>query len=282
MSFDKKNPYFQEDGVPKTRKSVVVFADILGFTNEMIKAYDENRADKLLTKLHSALNDSYKLLKYKVDKEDMWLFQKLWATKTFTDNIVIGLPISENVEDDMEEVFFHVGLLQHSMTMAGFFIRGAIAIGDLYIDDDIVFGGGLIEAYRAENQLARDPRIILAPSAIDYNNLHISDYLEIEYSPQYRVLLRDVDGQIFLNYLENILPQGHESGPFHEGLLEHKEIVEKKLENFSNDPIIWNKYAWVANYHNYFCGQYGYLHESYKIDHEKFRKNPTRITKLIN
>ena len=67
MNLEDQSPYSLESGVPKTHKSVVVFADILGFTNEMKKAYDEKRADKLLIKLHSALNNSYKLLTYNIN-----------------------------------------------------------------------------------------------------------------------------------------------------------------------------------------------------------------------
>jgi len=275
MILDDKHPFFQADGVPRTKVSVVVFGDILGFKDEMKKAYDEKRANDFLIKLRLALDESYRLLKY--ESPLSYGFPREYATKTFTDNIVIGFPIERDAESEIGSAFFHLGSMQLEMVQAGFFIRGGIAIGELYIDDDIVFGDGLIEAYRAESQLARDPRIILSKSAIEYLKIHLSYYHPVEYSPQYRELLRDVDGQIFLNYLDGILIAEDERGPFYEELQKHKDIVEQKLDEFANNPIIWSKYAWVANYHNYFCDQYEYFDESHKIDSTKLKLHPARI-----
>lgn len=275
MILDDRHAYFQADGVPRTKNSVVVFGDILGFSNDMRKAYDEGRAEELLIRLRSALNESYSLLKY--ESTITHDFPRAYATKTFTDNLVIGFPIVRDGESEMGNAFFHLGSMQLSMVQSGFFIRGGIAIGELYIDDDIVFGNGLIEAYRAESQLARDPRIILTESANEYLTNHLSYYAQTELSPQYRELLMDVDGQIFLNYLESILIAEDEAGPFYEELLKHKAIVEAKLDEFTNNPIIWSKYAWAANYHNYFCDQYSYFNESHKIDPSKLKLHPSRI-----
>jgi hypothetical protein len=56
MNFEDQSPYSIENGGPKTRKSFVVFTDILSFTNETKEAYDDKRAEELLIKLHSALD----------------------------------------------------------------------------------------------------------------------------------------------------------------------------------------------------------------------------------
>ena len=44
-------------------------------------------------------------------------------------------------------------------------MRGAISIDNLYIDEHIVYGKGLIDSYLGESQKARDPRIILTETA---------------------------------------------------------------------------------------------------------------------
>lgn len=276
MILDDQHPYFQADGVPRTKNSVVVFCDILGFSNEMIRAYDEERAGELLIKLRSALNDSYSNLKY--ESPISLGIPKCFAFKTFTDNIVICFPILGDGESEMWIAFLRLGLLQLEMVCSDFFIRGGISIGELYMDDDIVFGNGLIEAYRAESQLARDPRIVLGKSAIEYLKIHLSYYSEIDSSLQYRDLLKDIDGQIFLNYLDTILMAVDEVGPFYDKLTAHKAAIERKLDEFKNNPVIWSKYAWVANYHNYFCDQYDYFDDSHKIDPLKLMAQPMRIT----
>jgi hypothetical protein len=68
---------------------------------------------------------------HKLDDKNLLYLQLLprrMATKTFTDNFVIGFLIYQDGEEEMEDIFFHVGLLQLSMVKAGFFIGGAIAI----------------------------------------------------------------------------------------------------------------------------------------------------------
>ena len=55
---------------------------------------------------------------------------------------------------------------QFSMSVRGFFVCGAISIGNAFIDDIVVFGDALTEAYLGESKLARDPRIILTEKAV--------------------------------------------------------------------------------------------------------------------
>jgi hypothetical protein len=79
------------------------------------------------------------------------------------------------------------------MTIDGFFIRGGVAVADVYFDEEIVFGPGLLEAYATESQRARDPRIVLADSCLQYIAESSSGSL-----------LKDADGQLFVNYLNKI------------------------------------------------------------------------------
>lgn len=74
---------------------------------------------------------------------------------------MIGYPIHTDGEIELGNAFSDLSYFQMIMSMEGFFIRGGIAIGDLYMDEITVFGSGLMEAYQAETTLARDPRIVL-------------------------------------------------------------------------------------------------------------------------
>jgi hypothetical protein len=125
----------------------------------------------------------------------------LWAVKTFTDNVVLGIPIIQDGESDLGLVFSLAGLYQYKLIQNGFFVGGGIAVGQLYMDDDVVFGDALLEAHRAESELARDPRVVLAPSAARMIREHLCYYARICESPQSDELLVDVDGQVFVNYL---------------------------------------------------------------------------------
>ncbi|PER43291.1 hypothetical protein CN472_25250 [Bacillus thuringiensis] len=48
-------------------------------------------------------------------------------------------------------------------------------------------------------------------------------------------------------------------------LAQHKQVVEKKLEEYKDDSKLLDKYGWVANYHNYFCENYVGNSEGYII-----------------
>lgn len=171
-----------------------------------------------------------------------------------------------------------LALFQLKMVLSGFFLRGAISIGELYLDDDIIFGNGLLEALKGEQEQARDPRIILTGSALKHVDEHLTYYATLEDSPQYRELYRDADKQIFLNYLECILIAEDEIGPSFEELRRHKTVIEEKLREYVDRPPIWSKYLWVANYHNFFCEQYPHhFDDSFKIDLGEFQMRPDRL-----
>ena len=82
--------------------------------------------------------------------------------------------------------------------------------GKLYIDDNIIYGKGVIDAYKTESEIAIFPRIII-------DNTFFQGALNIE-TPKYpndvtldkifiglkTYYLRDFDNNIFINYLDNI------------------------------------------------------------------------------
>ncbi len=272
------NPYVNISGKPVMKKSVVVFVDILGYSN-MIKSINspEETADCLI-RLHEALYESRKEIDPQEDNLLGVLVEKdLYAMSSFTDNIVIGYPIRDDGEAELGGIFLKLSYFQMIMTMKGFFIRGAISIGDIYIDDTLVFGPGLIEAYEAEKDKARDPRIVLAQSAQSAVEKHLDYYGRGSHAPQNHCLLKDSDGQYFIHYLDPLFDD--EDPLFSERLVKHKDMIDNKLSSFKSSPKIWSKYFWAANYHNYFCESNNFINKSMKIDTEKLHLMPV---KLIN
>lgn len=280
---NSRNPYQVEGQKPCVVRSIVVYMDILGYTEMAIRAEREKRPNAFLSTLYEALRQSQMTL------TGNWLEcppigdKDPYALKAFTDNIVIAWPIGIYNRDDAEAElgfsFMSLSGFQLDMTMAGFFVRGAISVGDAYVDDIAVFGSGFLEAVEAEMRLARDPRIILTDSAVNTVREHLRYYGGAKYAPQNDDLYRDADGQWFLNYLESLILIDGEGGPAYAELARHKEIVEQRLREFRSEPRIWNKYAWVANYHNYFCDEHSeHIEESYKIDLSAAQMRPTRIS----
>jgi hypothetical protein len=160
---EKKNPYVVSGEPPKTRNSVVAVLDVLGFAETMKAAYRNRTAPKLLAELRTAMDNAYEnFAERNLDME----MPASWYVKAFTDNIVVGHPIMFYDEDDAEaelgSVLIALREYQLEMVNRGFFIRGGIAIGELYVDDEIVFGSALLEAYQAEQSTARDPRVVIS------------------------------------------------------------------------------------------------------------------------
>jgi hypothetical protein len=268
-----RNPYHQDNKAPLLRRSLFVFMDVLGYSTFMQEAQKGGTQSEALVKVHHALRMGRGWIDYDLTPELADFIKKEpYALKAFTDNVVIGWPIRDDAESELGGMLSMLTGFQMQLALEGFFVRGALALGDCYVDDIVVFGDALEEAYRAERSLARDPRIILTTGVVEATKVHLSYYPDPRGAPHVKGILRDADGQWFINYLQAILLGEEEQGPYYEDLNRHKVIVEEKLSRYKADPPIWSKYAWVAGYHNYFCEQYPeHFGAEYKIDVQLFR-----------
>lgn len=274
-----RNPYLQDGEEPTLVRSVFSFMDVLGYT-DLIKSSERDGVELTLRRIHSALSKGRDWLEEKGRSEETRNYFKkdLFALKAFTDNIVIGWPVRNDAESELGGAFFKLAMFQFQMVLDGFFVRGAISVGEAYVDEIVVFGDALIEAYEGELKLARDPRIILTHSAVEAAKQHLGYYPSPHHAPHVSYVLRDSDGQWFLNYLDCVLWAGDEHGPFYDDLLKHKAAVESKLAQYKGSPAIWSKYAWVASYHNYFCDfNARYFGAEHKVDIELFKQSPGLI-----
>jgi hypothetical protein len=285
MERDKRNPYLTDDDKPVLKSSVVAFVDILGYKSSTDNAHKEGKSQAFLNKLHQALLSGYQRLDecdengekiIPVDSEPLnRIFKKdIYKMSAFTDNIVIGYPIHKDAENELESIFSALAYFQLEMVNQGFFIRGAISIGDIYMDELTVFGHGLLESYNAETKDAINPRIILTKSAQDkvkdnIEKLHTDEDADgrkafnPKKSSHWQDLYKDKDGRFFLNYLDTIRI-GEDNEYFIALLEDHKRIMEEKLQEHRDDSF-FPKYVWSANYHNYFCDQFSEFVE-HKID----------------
>lgn len=270
-----RNPYHVFDQPPTLRRSVLVFMDILGYSEMIRQSEQAGTQQDLLERLYRALSVNRSSLEAKPEGLSN---KDRFALKAFTDNIVIGWPVLDDAESEFGAAFPELANFQFEMTLEGFFVRGALSVGDAYVDEIAVFGSALAEAFAGESVLARDPRIILTSSAVETGKKHLTYYADPKIAPHVRDVLRDSDGQWFLNYLDCVLIAEEEQGPFYEEFIRHKTIVEEKLVEHQSNPGIWSKYAWVAGYHNYFCDlHHRYFNDKHKINMELFRASPTLI-----
>src|SRR6266566_3595479 len=201
-----RNPYIVEGERPTLRESVFVFMDILGYSDLMFQSQKSGTEQEALKALYSALSDGRRGLEGgdlpelpKLGKKDFYVL------KAFTDNIAIGWPVHSDAEIELGSAFMRLTNFQFNMAIRGYFVRGAISVAPAYIDEIAVFGDALTEAYTGESKLARDPRIILTNSAVRAAKQHLTYYHPPAHAPHVREILKDSDGQWFLNYLDSVL-----------------------------------------------------------------------------
>jgi len=229
--------------------SVVCFADILGYKSMTLESLKKDEGDAFLRRLKSTLETAYAHIRV----EGRGYFQM----KVFTDNLVVGYTIQpQNLghgEPELGDAFMTFARFQMDMIRNGFMVRGGIAFGDHYMDEDVVFGPALIEA-AAQDQSGGVPRISLATSAIQRVKQHIQFYATPDIAPQCEFILKDRDGVYFLNYLSEAFSDYYEGAGIDFSVLDdHKVLVEDGLEMYESNSRVRVKYEWAAEYHNFIC-----------------------------
>lgn len=147
----------------KITKHIIIYFDILGY-QERIK---ENQ-NLFLHEIDNIINVTFN----NIDLLNCYF--KDINYKVFSDNFIITLPLKNNLILDLENLSalsFIIGIIENLFIETfQIFIRGCIHIGDLLINNNYVFGSGLVEAYNYENQQAIYPRIIISKEVLDYIN----------------------------------------------------------------------------------------------------------------
>ena len=165
--------------------------------------------------------------------------------KLFSDNVVIAQRIKkEKLSDQIISVINLVSLIQfEALFQFDYPLRGGITIGDLFIDDSIVWGTGLIDAYHIENSVANYPRVIVSPQII-------KDYEKCEEKSinLFALIKEDIDGLWFVDYLmaaPNIalIPEISAS------------LADKAAQHANEDERVKQKFNWIISYFNALCHQ---------------------------
>jgi hypothetical protein len=241
-----KEDYFAA-GKPVHRTSYCAFLDVLGFSERISQSFKSGKGDDLLQEFHA-------LLKKQIASIEKDTNESLLYFKSLTDNIILAHPrFSEDLESEFGFILWSISEYQFAMAQRGFFIRGGLSIGPLFVDSNSVYGPALLEAHHLESKVAVNPIVVLSDDTMELVLRHIRYYGEKERSPQNRSVLVNSDGRFFINYLsECYLEDGYEEINWN-ALRVHKERVEAALTEYSAAPTIFAKFSWLSAYHNHFC-----------------------------
>lgn len=112
-------------------------------------------------------------------------------------------------------------------------MRGGISIGQLFIDDVMVWGEALLKAYYLEDKVANYSRIIIDKKVVDeiVQDSQLSGYVR-----------KDFDNLYFLNFLYDCYFCG-------EMLMKGFDIMQKEVRE-DVDEKTYQKFCWYMNFVN--------------------------------
>lgn len=244
--------------------------DFVSFMDEN-KSIFESQDNELIQK--SYFNESFNLY-------DFYDIKKAFVS----DSVIVTYFPKKDLEPDQEKMlFFHSANAIFIITMRlqtfiyncllkGIFLRGGISNKYCYIKDEFVVGEGVIEAYQAESEDAKYPRIVFSKSVFENKKL-LSAYKMLDKGMynESGLLTQDSDGIFYINYLNyaitslnvNLPPKtrhSYESSPFYKKQQEftlafihnHQNMIKRKIKESknNNDNRVLSKYLWLKEYHN--------------------------------
>lgn len=247
----------------ETHRYLIAYLDLLGIKKKLCSS-DKKEQILTMTLLEKVINDakygSYST-EFLIDNIDVLVF---------SDNILIAYDTEKSVSeqgyiDEVCKLVLYVMCLQTMALVNGFFLRGSIGFGDLYIDKkkNFVCGSGLITAYTNESQNAIYPRIITDDSEL-LNIVNAGLKLQNGYVIS-KPFTKDNDSIYFLDYLQ-MLGCIKQDLPMH--LLKNKEHYEKYQVLLPNeDEKVKSKHQWHINYFNNYCKQVGYAQNQIEVNY---------------
>ena len=252
-----------EPGSPSLLPTIVCYADILGFRAMTENAYKSGKQTEFLRKLKRTPSAAYERM-----REEATLggaVPPIFDMKVFTDNIFVACPLRDPSRDlgevELGTLLMLFAELQARLATDGFLLRGGIAAGQHYQDQDIVFGDALLEAVDLDKS-GGPPRLVIGPSVEPLILTHLSWYGGGLAPHHYHLLEDPSDGQLFVNYLGAAFEHFPDGPIDFEILNAHKEVVNKGLRENGPETPVYKKYAWAAAYHNYACHAFAKAYQS--------------------
>ncbi|EKB22399.1 hypothetical protein HMPREF1170_02661 [Aeromonas veronii AMC35] len=240
---------YMDNGTPVLKKSYCVFMDVLGFSNLISTSSGQHNENEVFLQFYET---STKILRVINKLSNDGFSMKV---KIFSDNILLAAPwYTDEGENEFGLIVEAIQEYQLRMALHGFFIRGGLSIGKLFIDDSMIYGKALLDAYDLESKIASDPKVVISDEAFNIFKKHTRYYAHPEHAPQNSDIVVDADKRGFINYLQALILEDHDGQVIDTAnLILHKEKILEALNCNSENIKVWYKYHWLCDYHNYFC-----------------------------
>jgi hypothetical protein len=242
LAYKKVN--IMESKSPIYEERFVAFVDILGFS-DLVKRTKDNEV--LRHKVAEALKKVRTFDSPEAGESGL-------RVHYFSDSLIAS---TTKTPLGLWHLLLSLDALAWNLLQMDVLVRGGVAVGKIYYEDEIVFGEGIIEAYRLENTVAKFPRIILGCNTFNLAKIYSSEddpwkaYFDAR-------LLRDKDGVMFLNFLNDMAAgNGFKDNIPNSGELpwviagnQVREIIQNRIDTTLDSPEIYAKLEWLARYWN--------------------------------
>ena len=229
------------------RKAIVTYMDILGFRDLVTNSQtDPSKIDHILHILRTTKKRGTFSVAMAMPEGS---FEQVVTTQNFSD-LIVRISFVNNESDigyrTNIELMILAGIQCRLAAHHGILLRGGVSAGELYLDDDFLFGPALVRSYELESAIAVYPRIVVDAKLVDLAKGALWP----------ACLKRSDDGTYFIDYLRvsyknfgGFTPTNFSNRE--EIIPEHKATVERKLIEFAKKPDrIKAKAMWMGLYHN--------------------------------
>jgi len=232
-------------------KSIVAFVDVMGTKELILNNPDDFDTHKPIYKAWSEMENRQRL------DECKFFFNEEYGdfivkTTLMSDSVVLS--IDANTPNAFSKLFMILGAFSHCLLSlkTPYFARGAVVIGNIYHDDNIVFGPALVKAHLMERDKAVNFRYIIDKN--DFNE--ISNLMESDIKCLWEAFFYlDTDYYCFdylyryFNYADNCISTGSASSLYLSALARMQKKI--KYEALNQKRIdVKSKYLWMEQYFN--------------------------------
>lgn len=254
--------------MPKYTKQIVVFLDILGFSNMLPEfereALESNVVDDDSYHESSSLNRLLEIFQESI----RWINERRCNYYLFSDNICITIDyvVEESEQAGLFlEIMQLVNLLNYEFIKEGYFIRGGIDAGWFLDSRKMAAGLPLLEAYRLESKVAIYPRVVVSEGFLKLlAALRESEFFSKDDEYTLDKILIEEEGISYVNsllYIQNF----EDSAGKVDFLNAYSDKIRAALLKFSGNTRVGPKYEWSAERFNGFLEDYIQRQTEYEL-----------------
>ena len=243
-------------------KQLISFIDILGF-KEIVKNSENDpqllknicETIRFLKKWEKPTSWNLETIEIEEDAQlrgldSFNITDKSYCT-CFSDSIIVSVKIATgDINALFSTLVANLALMGANLAEQGIFIRGAITIGNLIHENDIIIGQGLIDAYNTETKLANFPRIVISEKLL--KELIYPLETKSNRYPYHLYLTRDKDGCVGFHQLKyfEVIQASPKNNILKASLDKIRKEIIKALDSSFESPSIYQKYQWLKDQYN--------------------------------